>query len=738
MPPRGPLTPSPPPRRASPPFFFFFFFFSLLLCFFGAQYNDTIPASDLSDGTRNIWIVTTASLPWMTGTAVNPLLRAAWLTRGRRDGGKVILLLPWLDAADQQRIYMGREFSSEAEQVSYLRKWVSETAKMRDAAEAMEIRFYPARYHPSYGSIFPMGDIMQSMETADADPQNDMCVLEEPEHLNWYRFAGESWKSRFAHVVGVMHTNYLVYSAGEAAGRVKALLLLYINQWMCRAYCDRIIKLSSVLQDYALEKETVCNVHGVRSDFVRIGEEVAARLEGRADPGVGGGDPDPRPGPGGGGPDPQPGAGPDPRHGRAREKDSVGRDPRARGETAVRRGAVNPSGGPAPLKGWYDLPTLSEPWSGRALREVASVLRSTLGEYLSEYREARREYIARYEAAVREGSDLFEDFLDEGGDLPPGLGAGLRNASSLLALNARTTKETLATLTALQKSFSAIGSLSTLSEAKDTQGTSNQALWRSRGARPLRHARTRVEAALAAGGAAREAREAALRAEGVFSRECYFIGKAVWAKGHDRMMDLMAHAAVSSGLDVRVDVYGSGPDRAEIERRAGETGLRMVFCDAIDHAALREYKVLVNPSVSEVLCTTVAEALAMGKWVVCARHPSNAFFEQFDNCLQFETFDDFAVQLERSLTESPRPLPDHQRRLLTWEAATERFVDSARLTYRTALKSNENVDDLLYLLHRSILDGETGDAVRAVLGAGTVSAQTSFERQRQIEDDDAG
>lgn len=64
---------------------------------------------------------------------------------------------------------------------------------------------------------------------------------------------------------------------------------------------------------------------------------------------------------------------------------------------------------------------------------------------------------------------------------------------------------------------------------------------------------------------------------------------------------------------------------------------------------------------SEVLCTTVAEALAMGKWVVCARHPSNEFFLQFPNCLPFDTPEDFSACVSWALRHKPEELSPELR-----------------------------------------------------------------------------
>ena len=63
--------------------------------------DDILPHTDIADKSKNIWIVTTGALPWMTGTSVNPLLRAAYLSTGRKDAeGSVTLLLPWVERAE--------------------------------------------------------------------------------------------------------------------------------------------------------------------------------------------------------------------------------------------------------------------------------------------------------------------------------------------------------------------------------------------------------------------------------------------------------------------------------------------------------------------------------------------------------------------------------------------------------------------------------------------------------------
>ena len=65
------------------------------------------------------------------------------------------------------------------------------------------------RYHDEYHSIMPMGDISDLVPADLAD----VCVLEEPEHLSWFKapFKGKDWTAKFRYVVGIIHTNYQIY-----------------------------------------------------------------------------------------------------------------------------------------------------------------------------------------------------------------------------------------------------------------------------------------------------------------------------------------------------------------------------------------------------------------------------------------------------------------------------------------------------------------------------------------------
>jgi hypothetical protein len=137
------------------------------------------PQSDLTRPGRYIHVVTTAALPWFTGTAVNPLLRAAYLYRRTQEinlsdnetalvGGDhddphkswVILVIPWLELREDQELLYGQVFANTTAQEVYIRHWLRNEANMPDVADHLDIIFYPARYHTGLRSIFAMGDLL--------------------------------------------------------------------------------------------------------------------------------------------------------------------------------------------------------------------------------------------------------------------------------------------------------------------------------------------------------------------------------------------------------------------------------------------------------------------------------------------------------------------------------------------------------------------------------------------------
>nr|GLL34417.1 digalactosyldiacylglycerol synthase 2, chloroplastic [Ipomoea trifida] len=210
---------------------------------------------------QHIAIFTTASIPWLTGTAVNPLFRAAYLAKdGER---KVTLVVPWVPLKDQQHLFPNNiTFSNPSEQESYALQWVEERTGFKSN---FRIRFYPAKFYVEKRSILGLGDITIVIP----DDEADIAVLEEPEHLTWYHH-GKRWKSKFRLVIGIVHTNYREIVKRER-NALAAFFLKYINTWVVNIYCHRVIRLSAATQD--LPRSIVCNVHGVNPRFLEIGEK---------------------------------------------------------------------------------------------------------------------------------------------------------------------------------------------------------------------------------------------------------------------------------------------------------------------------------------------------------------------------------------------------------------------------------------------------------------------------------
>ncbi|XP_020588214.1 digalactosyldiacylglycerol synthase 2, chloroplastic isoform X2 [Phalaenopsis equestris] len=165
-----------------------------------------------------------------------------------------------------------------------------------------------------------------------------------------------------------------------------------------------------------------------------------------------------------------------------------------------------------------------------------------------------------------------------------------------------------------------------------------------------------------------------------FTKGAYYIGKMVWSKGYKELLQLLSkYQNELSGL--QVDLFGNGEDSEQVKESAKKLNLSINIYPGRDHAdpLFHDYKVFINPSTTDVVCTTTAEALAMGKTVVCANHPSNDFFKQFPNCFTYNSGKEFVKLTLKALAEESSPVADELREKLSWEAATKRFVMAAEL-----------------------------------------------------------
>jgi len=157
-----------------------------------------------------------------------------------------------------------------------------------------------------------------------------------------------------------------------------------------------------------------------------------------------------------------------------------------------------------------------------------------------------------------------------------------------------------------------------------------------------------------------------------FDKDFYYLGSVAWEKNFKQLIEFCRFCQVA------IDIYGSGTNYGrgstmdEIIAYSRQHGNHLNFKGSTPkpHETVKPYKTYISCSVSEGYCAANAEAIAMGKFVIIARHPSNEFFYQYDNVLLFDSDREFRQQIQYTLNNDPVPVPPSQLEELSWKQRT--------------------------------------------------------------------
>mmetsp|Transcript_23533 Transcript_23533/g.35598 ORF Transcript_23533/g.35598 Transcript_23533/m.35598 type:complete len:778 (-) Transcript_23533:792-3125(-) len=691
--------------------------------------------SDLSNLSHRVWIVTTAALPWMTGTAVNPLLRALALTRGR-DEGFVTLLIPWLSYKKARTKLYGKEktFRNSDEQEEYIRNFCRTKAKSAKEEKKLKIRFYSAVYHEAFGSIFPTCDICMLIP----DDEADIAILEEPEHLNWFRVPDEKekpdddkeednsvvplsqsqndrdeanayqlgWTNKFNHVVGILHTNYEAYMQdyGLGASIIGAPAIKILSSIVVRAYCHRVIRLSAVLPSLAPNKEVTSNVHGVRAEFLDsccISDGAGSEEEEQA------------------------------------SVYFIGKLIWAKGFDKVLRLQKLYKDS---TKSYFHIDIFGGGSDDRAIKR-AFYGRKRTGPYDDTLKKVETTDIKESANRSQEDSEAEQLFKQEN---------SIRQQLSIASEQAveEQSPKIMASACGSREDNSPYPLIKSEQQAVDLKQTSS-------GENPCSLVDSVSNMSISTGRAATNA----VRRLSNTVRKAGF-DRLIQDKGPGSTSDCspfsiigdlpgisvstgfaatqavhkLGDRIIKAGLEMTFTEIEPNDDDDEVSEddqqdddgssvndskeeinekdcdigNDGEIDLKKKkrqvvfdppqtifelrrtpipakFLGVKDHALLRnlpKYKIFLNMSTTEVLCTTTAEALAMGKFVIIPDHTSNTFFLQFPNCLAYKSMKECVAKLKWAMINEPTPLTEELWHKFTWEGASERLIKASGISRR--------------------------------------------------------